>query len=125
MASYLTAAEELRDNPGQWFAYNTTDHCVVLAGPGSGKTKLLTVKMARLLAEEVRSPRGIACVTYNNECARELRRRLDVLDVEESQRVFIGTLHSFCLQRILVPYGALAGAPMCYRAAWLMDLRAA
>ena len=73
---YLTAAEELRRNSEQWKAYESKGHCVVLAGPGSGKTKVLTVKLARLLAEDVAPPRGIACLTYNNECARELVRRL-------------------------------------------------
>ena len=58
-------------------AGNSTGHCVVLAGPGSGKTKTLTVKMARILAEDVQEPRGVACITYNNECARELAVRLD------------------------------------------------
>jgi DNA helicase-2/ATP-dependent DNA helicase PcrA len=38
---------------------------VVLAGPGSGKTKTLTIKMARILAEDVQEPRGVACITYN------------------------------------------------------------
>lgn len=34
---YLNAAEDLRENPGQWRAYNCEGNCVVLAGPGSGK----------------------------------------------------------------------------------------
>jgi superfamily I DNA/RNA helicase len=84
-------------------------HCVVLAGPGSGKTKTLTVKMARMLAEDVEEPRGIACITYNNECARELERRLGALGVEPSRRVFIGTVHSFSLTQIVLPYARPAG----------------
>jgi DNA helicase-2/ATP-dependent DNA helicase PcrA len=112
MRHYLKAAEDLRDNDRQWAAYESKGHCAVLAGPGSGKTKVLTVKMARLLAEDARRPRGIACVTYNTECVRELRRRLDGLGVEESDRVFVGTLHGFCLRHILSPFGALAGRPL-------------
>lgn len=96
-ALYLRAAESLRRNPGQWAAYNSTGHCVVLAGPGSGKMKTLTVKMARILAEDIQEPRGVACITYNNECARELSVRLDALGVQRRNRVFIGTLHSFAL----------------------------
>jgi DNA helicase-2/ATP-dependent DNA helicase PcrA len=84
---YLKVSEELRANPGQWAAYESAGHCVVLAGPGSGKTKTLTIKLARMLAEDVRPPRGIACITYSNECARELRRRLQSLGVDESDRV--------------------------------------
>ena len=45
-ALYLKAAEDLRPNDKQWQAYETVGHCVLLAGPGSGKTKTLTVKLA-------------------------------------------------------------------------------
>lgn len=106
---YLRAAEDLRDNPGQWAAYEAKGHCVVLAGPGSGKTKTLTIKMARMLAEDVQEPRGIACITYNNECAKELEQRLDALGVEPGGRVFIGTVHSFSLTQILLPYAKACG----------------
>ena len=106
---YITAAVQLRRNDGQWQAYNSIGNCVILAGPGSGKTKTLTVKLAKMLAEDVRPPRGIACITYNNQCARELKRRLSDLGVEDGRRASIGTVHSFCLQHILLPYGRLAG----------------
>ena len=76
-ALYLKAAEDLRPNDKQWQAYESGGHCVLLAGPGSGKTKTLTVKLARMLSEDVEDPRGIACITYNNECARELEMRLE------------------------------------------------
>lgn len=107
---YLKASDELRENPGQWAAYESTGHCVVLAGPGSGKTKTLTIKLARMLAEDVKGSQGIACITYSNECARELRRRLQHLGVEEQdRRVFIGTVHSFALKNILIPFASVAG----------------
>ena len=107
-ALYLKAAEGLRPNEGQWDAYNSKGHCVVLAGPGSGKTKTLTIKLARMLAEDVKEPRGLACVTYNNECARELEQRLAKLGVEAGRRVFIGTVHSFSLTQIVLPYAKTA-----------------
>lgn len=107
--AYLKASEDLRPNPGQWAAYESVWHCVVLAGPGSGKTKTLTVKLARMLAEDVRQPRGIACITYSNECARELRRRLQSLGVEESDRAFVGTIHAFSLKHIVSPFASTAG----------------
>jgi len=109
---HRAAAEDLRDNPGQWQAYESTGNCVVLAGPGSGKTKTLTIKLARMLAEDVEPPRGIACITYNSECAAELGRRLDKLGIQESSHVFIGTIHSFCVKHVVVPYGRLAGLEM-------------
>jgi superfamily I DNA/RNA helicase len=108
-ASYLSAAEDLRRNDRQWAAYESRGHCVVLAGPGSGKTKVLTTKMARMLAEDVRPPHGIACITYNNQCVKELKKRLGKLGIDEGSRAFIGTVHSFCLREVLIPYAKLAG----------------
>lgn len=105
---YLQSAEALRPNRGQWDAYNSEGHCILLAGPGSGKTKTLTLKLARMLAEDVKEPRGIACITYNNECARELEERLEALGVEAGKRVFIGTVHSFSLTQIVLPYAKVA-----------------
>lgn len=107
-ALYLRAAEDLRQNQGQWDAYESRHHCVVLAGPGSGKTKTLTIKLARMLAEDVQKPRGVACITYNNECARELEERLQALGIEPSRRVFIGTVHSFSLTQVILPYAKAA-----------------
>ena len=106
---YLLAKEDLRDNPEQWQAYESKGHCVVLAGPGSGKTKTLTIKLARMLNEDVQPPRGVACITFNSECAGELRRRLEQLGIRESRNVFIGTIHSFCLKNVVLPYARLAG----------------
>lgn len=106
---YLSAAEDLRRNERQWDAYESRGHCVVLAGPGSGKTKVLTTKMARMLAEDVRPPRGIACITFNNQCVKELKKRLGTLGIEEGSRAFIGTVHSFCLREVVLPYAKLAG----------------
>ena len=109
MSHYVRAAAELRPNKNQWDAYEASGNCVVLAGPGSGKTKLLTTKLARVVTEEVRPPRGVACVTYSTECVRELRRRLTMLGIHESRNLSIGTLHGFCLQHVLLPYAGLAG----------------
>ena len=98
------ALAEMKTNPEQLAAVNERDHCVVLAGPGSGKTKTLTVGMARALLEDVTEPRGIACITYNQECAIELEGRLAKLGIEPSDRIFVGTVHSFALSQIIYPY---------------------
>ncbi|HDR9278457.1 TPA: ATP-dependent helicase [Burkholderia vietnamiensis] len=108
-SAYLQAAEQLRKNDAQWAAYESKGHCIVTAGPGSGKTKTLVLKLARILAEDVRAPRGVACITFSQECARELSRRLDELGLRESSRLFIGTVHGFCLRHLLMPYANLAG----------------
>lgn len=111
---YLQAALQLRDNPGQWAAYESTGNCCVLAGPGSGKTKTLVTKLARVMAEDVRAPRGVACITFSNEAARELTRRLRQLGLEQSPRLFVGTVHSFCLLHLLLPFAQLAGLELPY-----------
>lgn len=106
-AAYLRHAVDLADNPGQQAAYDSEGHCVVLAGPGSGKTKTLILKLARMLAEDVRVPRGVACITYSQECARELKRRLEPLGLGQAPNLFVGTVHGFCLRHILMPYAHL------------------
>ncbi|CAN5538510.1 hypothetical protein BH11PLA2_BH11PLA2_16550 [soil metagenome] len=82
---------------------------MVLAGPGSGKTKVLTVKLARLISEEIAPPRGVACLTFNSECVKELTGRLAHLGIRNSRNVFIGTVHSFCLKAVVLPYGKMGG----------------
>lgn len=106
---HLKAAEDLRGNEDQWRAYESTGNCVILAGPGSGKTKTITVKIARLLAETVHRPRRLACITYSNACVGELRSRLIKLGVDDGDRALLSTVHSFCLTELVSPYAALAG----------------
>jgi DNA helicase-2/ATP-dependent DNA helicase PcrA len=60
-----------------------------------------------MLGEFVRVPRGAACITYNLECAAELRRRLDELGIQKSERICVGTIHSFCLKHIVLPFGSV------------------
>ena len=71
-SAYCDQVADLVRNPEQLTAYDSTKHCVVLVGPGSGKTNILVLKLARILTEDVRAPRGVACITYSQECAREL-----------------------------------------------------
>lgn len=107
--AYLNAAKDLAGNPGQWAAYESKGNCVVLAGPGSGKTKTLTTKLARMIAEDVNEPRGIACITYSNECASELKARLDRLGIKETRATFVGTVHSFCFTQLVLPFASISG----------------
>jgi superfamily I DNA/RNA helicase len=109
---YLEAALDLQKNEDQWQAYESNGNCVVLAGPGSGKTKVLTTKIARLLAEDVRSPRRLACITYSNACVGELQRRLRRLGVADDPRLQLSTVHSFFLTELVLPYAAIAGLPV-------------
>lgn len=100
----VRALADLERNPEQHDAARQREHCVVLAGPGSGKTKTLTTAMARTLIEDVIDPRGVACITYNNECGMELETRLAKLSIVSGEQNFIGTVHSFALTQVIIPY---------------------
>jgi DNA helicase-2/ATP-dependent DNA helicase PcrA len=121
------ALSDLKSNKEQYDAAHNRGHCVVLAGPGSGKTKTLTAAMARALAEDVVDPRGVACITYNNECALELEARLAQLGVTGSEQIFIGTVHSFALRHVIGPYSrCIPGLlPNGFRVATQAEIRAA
>ena len=108
-ALYLETADELRHNTEQWQAYESEGNCVVLAGPGAGKTKTITVKIAKLLDGEVRPPRRLACITYSNACVGELLSRLRNLGIVDDERLLLSTVHSFCLTELVLPYAQLAG----------------
>jgi len=130
VSNHLAVAKALADlkaNPEQDAAARKREHCVVLAGPGSGKTKTLTTAIARTLVEDVIDPRGIACITYNNECAIELETRLAKLSIVSSERNFIGTVHSFALTQVIAPYArCISGLlPENYRVATQDQARAA
>ena len=94
-------------NLKQTEAYEFDGHCAVLAGPGSGKTRVLAARVARLYSQRVKGPRGIACITFSHEAVRELRNRLRKLGLNPDRRLFIGTVHSFCLTCIVTPFSRL------------------
>lgn len=71
---------------------------LVVAGPGTGKTKTLTVRLAYLLAERHVAPEQLLAVTFTTRAAREMRERLERLVGPRADRVFMGTFHSFCFQ---------------------------
>ncbi|MEX2495415.1 MAG: ATP-dependent helicase [Woeseia sp.] len=123
----IQALAELKTNPEQSDAVVQTGHCVVLAGPGSGKTKTLTTAMARVLVQDVVDPRGVACITYNNECAIELETRLARLGVTRGDRAFIGTVHGFALSQVIGPYARCVseGLPLNFGVATRLEARAA
>lgn len=123
----LQALAELKGNPEQAAAVVEKGHCVVLAGPGSGKTKTLTTAMARALIEDIPDPRGVACITYNNDCAIELETRLARLGITPGDRTFIGTVHSFALSQVIGPYARCVpiGLPPDFKVASKSQMKAA
>lgn len=111
MSKLSESVAALRTNPKQWEAFQAQGHCVVLAAPGSGKTKLLTTRLAADLLTKIPRPHGAACITLTNPATDELRRRLQNLGVEHRSTLFVGTVHSFALRRIVLPFARIAGRP--------------
>lgn len=111
MSALAKARDELATNERQWQAFTTEGHCVVVAPPGSGKTKLLTTRLANDLVMRITRPHGAACITLTNAAADELERRLDALGVDRRSTLFVGTVHSFALTRIVLPFAEVAGYP--------------
>lgn len=69
---------------------------LVIAGAGSGKTRVLTYRVAFLVKKEITSPRTIAAVTFTRKAAREMRGRLRSLVRDCADDLMIGTIHSVC-----------------------------
>ncbi|MFV1968133.1 MAG: ATP-dependent helicase [Pirellulaceae bacterium] len=78
---------------------------LILAGPGSGKTRVVTHRIAQLLGRGI-PPRQILALTFTNKAAEEMRSRLERL--APGQAVWVGTFHRFCA-RWLRQYASLAG----------------
>lgn len=101
------AAAFSRLNPEQKEAVVHDGNTVVLAGPGSGKTATLVLKVAHLLGSVVQGPRGVACLTFNNDAVDEFRGRLAEHGIHADRRLYLGSVHSFCLNCIIRPYGRI------------------
>lgn len=97
----------IRNDADQWKAYNSNENTVVIAGPGSGKTRVLTLKAIKLCLSEMQTPSGIACISYSRETVRELKKRLREYDYTGNGNDFVGTLHGFSLIHILEPFSHL------------------
>ena len=69
---------------------------IIMAGPGTGKTRTLTHKIAFLTLEKDVPPENILAVTFTNKAALEMRRRLEMLLKKTKIKAFVGTFHSFC-----------------------------
>ncbi|MCJ1962121.1 UvrD-helicase domain-containing protein [Novosphingobium mangrovi (ex Hu et al. 2023)] len=91
-------------NDAQVAAIEQPGSVFLVACPGSGKTRTLTYKIARLLSELKSDKKRIVAITYTHRAADEIHERIEQLGVDTSQ-LWIGTIHSFCLEWILKPYG--------------------
>ncbi|MGJ1319494.1 UvrD-helicase domain-containing protein [Sphingobacterium spiritivorum] len=90
-------------NDEQEVAILEKDSVLLIACPGSGKTRTLTYKIAYELSRLNSNKEFVIAITYTNNAADEIKERVELLGVDTTQ-LWIGTIHSFCMEWILKPY---------------------
>ena len=89
--------KELNDK--QYEAVTATEGpCLIIAGAGSGKTKVLTHKVAYLISEKQVKPWEILAITFTNKAANEMKARVQKLVGEAAADIWMGTFHSICVR---------------------------
>ncbi|MGE0873385.1 MAG: UvrD-helicase domain-containing protein [Burkholderiales bacterium] len=101
-------------NPEQLAAVTLPDeHALILAGAGSGKTRVLTTRIAWLLKNGNVAPSGILAVTFTNKAAREMLTRLSAMLALNPRGMWMGTFHGLC-NRMLRAHHRDAGLPQTF-----------
>ena len=101
-------------NPAQFEAVTHGDGpLLVVAGAGSGKTRVLTHRIAHLIEEHQVSPHQILAITFTNKAAQEMRDRIGRLIGPVAQKMWISTFHSACV-RMLRRDAQLLGYPSAF-----------
>ncbi|MBR1904012.1 MAG: UvrD-helicase domain-containing protein, partial [Alphaproteobacteria bacterium] len=96
-------------NPEQQQAVETTEGpLLVLSGAGTGKTKVLTTRLAYILTKNMANPWNCLVVTFTNRAAKEMRARVQNLIGDTANNVWLGTFHSICV-KILRVHAELVG----------------
>ncbi|NLD69023.1 MAG: UvrD-helicase domain-containing protein, partial [Limnobacter sp.] len=89
-------------------------HALILAGAGSGKTRVLTTRIAWLISTGQASPQGILAVTFTNKAAREMITRLSAMLPINPRGMWIGTFHGLC-NRMLRAHHRDAALPQTFQ----------
>ncbi|MDP2833023.1 MAG: 3'-5' exonuclease [Pseudomonadota bacterium] len=100
-------------NPDQLAAVTAPSSALVLAGAGSGKTRVLTTRIAWLIQEHHVSPMGLLAVTFTNKAAKEMLTRLTAMMPINTRGMWIGTFHGLC-NRLLRTHHRDAGLPQLF-----------
>ena len=90
------------------------EHALILAGAGSGKTRVLTTRIAWLLQTGQVSPGGVLAVTFTNKAAKEMLTRLTAMLPLNARGMWIGTFHGLC-NRFLRAHYKLANLPQAFQ----------
>ncbi len=90
------------------------EHALILAGAGSGKTRVLTTRIAWLLQSGQVSPGGVMAVTFTNKAAKEMMTRLSAMLPINVRGMWIGTFHGLC-NRFLRAHHQAAGLPQTFQ----------
>ena len=102
-------------NPEQLAAVTLApQHALILAGAGSGKTRVLTTRIAWLIQNGYCSPQGILAVTFTNKAAKEMLTRLSAMFPINTRGMWIGTFHGLC-NRFLRAHHRDAGLPQLFQ----------
>jgi DNA helicase-2/ATP-dependent DNA helicase PcrA len=102
-------------NPEQLAAVTLPDeHALILAGAGSGKTRVLTTRIAWLIKGGRVAPSGILAVTFTNKAAREMLTRVAAMMTVNPRGMWIGTFHGLC-NRMLRAHAREAGLPQAFQ----------